>query len=139
MKKRLIACALLALTGCGENYSEYNGVYFCKIGLTVNAEVAKQGSEYSFPLSVVKARMTFKNGIMTIHGMKSGDYVGHEMAMTAPPVAPNGRKLMSEREFKYDDGEFSEDFFPHYGIATITIGNPRYDGIMQQLTNCKKE
>ncbi|MBC8954127.1 hypothetical protein [Xenorhabdus sp. PB62.4] len=139
MKRLLIACVILALTGCGDNHSEFNGVYICKIGQIVNSEVAAQGSEYSFPLVVVKAKMTFKNGVMTIHGMKSGDYVGHEMALTAAPVTPDGRKIMSEREFKYDDGVVSEDFFPKYGIATITIGNPRYDGIMQQLTNCKKE
>ncbi|MDE9467263.1 hypothetical protein [Xenorhabdus bovienii] len=105
----------------------------------MNAVAVDQGSEYSFPLTVVKAKMTFKDGAMTIHGMKSGDYIGHEMAMTAPPVTRDGRKLMSEREFKYDDGEFSEDFSPKYCIATLTIGNPRYGGITQHLTNCKKE
>ncbi|MDX7989286.1 hypothetical protein FE392_18595 [Xenorhabdus sp. 12] len=139
MKKLLMTCAALILTGCGENYSEFNGVYSCKIGLILNSIAADQGSEYSFPLSVVRARMTFKNGVMTIHGMKSGDYVGHEMALTAPPVTSDGRKLMSEREFKYDDGIVSEDFSPKYAIATITIGNPRNDGIMQQLTGCRKE
>ncbi|PHM46879.1 hypothetical protein [Xenorhabdus miraniensis] len=58
----------------------------------------------------------------------------YELGFQAKPA-----RVMSERMFKYDDGEFSEDFFPHYGIATITIGNPRSGGIMQQLTNCKKE
>ncbi|OTA14768.1 hypothetical protein Xvie_03472 [Xenorhabdus vietnamensis] len=138
MKKLLIACTALALTGCGDNHSEFNGVYICKIGQIVNSEVVKQGSEYSFPLVAVKTKMTFKNGVMTIHGMKSGDYVGHEMALTAAPVTPDGRKIMSEREFQYDDGEFSESFFPKYAIATLSVGSPR-DGIMQQLTNCKKE
>ncbi|KMJ43990.1 hypothetical protein AB204_16705 [Xenorhabdus khoisanae] len=138
MKKLLIAFAMLVLTGCGDNYSEYNGTYICKIGQTINSVAEEQGSEYSFPLVAVKAKMTFKNGVMTIHGMKSGDYVGHEMAMTAAPVTSDGRKLMSEREFQYDDGEYNETFFPKYAIATLSVGSPR-DGIMQQLTNCKKE
>ncbi|PHM67736.1 hypothetical protein Xsto_00025 [Xenorhabdus stockiae] len=105
----------------------------------MNYVALDKGSEYSFPLPALKTRMTFENGVMTIHGMNSGGYIGHEMAMTAPPVTPDGRKLMSERMFKYDDGAFSEDFSPHYGIVTITIGNPPNDGVMQQLTNCKKE
>ncbi|PHM38136.1 hypothetical protein Xmau_03521 [Xenorhabdus mauleonii] len=105
----------------------------------MNYVAADRGSEYHFPLGTAKARMTFNDGVMIIHGMKSGDYVGHEMALTVPPVAPDGRKLMSARMFKYDDGELSESFSPHDGIATITIGDPRNGGIMQWLNNCKKE
>ncbi|CDH00788.1 conserved hypothetical protein [Xenorhabdus bovienii str. feltiae Moldova] len=135
MKRILIACAALTLIGCGDNYSEYNGIYTCKVGRLMNYVAVDRGSEYSFPLGTVKARMIFNNGVMIINGMKSGDYVGHEMALTALPVAQDGRKLM----FKYDDGELSEDFSPHDGIATITIGNPRNDGIMLRLINCKKE
>ncbi|PHM38131.1 hypothetical protein Xmau_03516 [Xenorhabdus mauleonii] len=28
---------------------------------------------------------------------------------------------MKEREFKYDDGEFREDFSPHYAIARLRL------------------
>ncbi|MEX0446215.1 hypothetical protein [Xenorhabdus sp. SGI246] len=136
--KKLLMALMLILTGCDTAYSKYNGVYTCKIGRLMNYVAADKRSEYIFPLGVAKTRMTFNNGVMIIHGMQSGDYVGHEMAMTAPSVTPDG-KLMSEWIFKYDDGEFSEDFSPHYGIATITIGNPSNNGVMQQLTNCRKE
>ncbi|MBD2819534.1 hypothetical protein [Xenorhabdus szentirmaii] len=130
MKKLLMACAVLILTGCGENYSEYNGIYTCRVGRLMNYIAVDRGSEYSFPLGTVKARVTFNDRVMIIHGMKSGDYVGHEMTLTSLPG-----KLM----FKYDNDELSEGFSPHDGIATITIDNPRNDRIIQQLTNCKKE
>ncbi|MBD1227264.1 hypothetical protein [Xenorhabdus griffiniae] len=136
--KKLLMALMLILTGCDTDYSKYDGVYTCKIGRLMNYVATDRGSEYVFPLGIVNTRMTFSNGVMIIHGMKSGDYVGHEMTMTVPSVTPDGRKLMSEPMFKYDDGEFNETFFPKYAIATLSVGSPR-DGIMQQLTNCKKE
>ncbi|MBD2810587.1 hypothetical protein ID853_06770 [Xenorhabdus sp. Vera] len=130
MKKLLMACAVLILTGCGENYSEHNGIYTCRVGRLMNYVAVDRGSEYYFPLGTAKAKMTFNDGVMIIHGMKIGDYVGHEMTLTTSPKKP---------VFKYDAGEFSEDFSPHDGIATITIDDPRNRGITQQLTDCKKE
>ncbi|MDX7987230.1 hypothetical protein FE392_07780 [Xenorhabdus sp. 12] len=133
-----MALVALILTGCDAGHSKYNGIYTCKIGRLLNYIAVDRGSEYYFPLGTAKAKMTFNNGVMIIHGMKSGDYVGHEMTLTASPVAPDGRKLMSAQMFKYDDGELSESFSPHDGMATITIGNLDNGRIMQLLTNCKK-
>ncbi|WP_340611082.1 hypothetical protein [Xenorhabdus bharatensis] len=139
MKKLFMTFVMLILTGCDTEHSKYNGVYNCKIVRIMNYIAVDRGSEYSFPLGTVKTRMTFENGVMTIHGMNSGDYVGHEMSMNSSSITPDGKKSMSEWMFKYDNGEFSEGFSPHSGIAMITIGNPPNDGVVHHLTNCKKE
>ncbi|PHM27815.1 hypothetical protein [Xenorhabdus innexi] len=129
MKKLLMVCVMFALMGCGDNYSEYNGVYTCKVGRLINYMAIEKGSEYSFPPGTGKARMTFNNGVMIINGVNAGDYVGHQMVLATP----------SGRVFKYDDGEFSEEFSPRDGRVKITIGNPSNETVMHLLTHCKKE
>ncbi len=59
---------------------------------------------------MVKTTITVKDGVMTIHGMTSGDYVSHKMSITEPPVTPDGRVLYSEVELRYKDGNVQEDF-----------------------------
>ncbi|MEK2485534.1 hypothetical protein AAAA28_20515, partial [Providencia stuartii] len=81
--------------------------------------------------------ITVKDGVMTIHGMTSGDYVSHKMSITEPPVTPDGRVLHSEVELRYKDGNVQEDFTKKYGIASVSEGDPFDKGFMHQLSSCR--
>lgn len=120
-----------------EKISRFDGVYICSISRSFNQIAIEQKNKHVFPSVLTKTTITVKDGIMTVHGMTSGDYVTHQMSLTEPPVAGNGRVLYSEVELRYKDGNVQQDFTKKYGIASISEGDPFDKGFMQQLSSCR--
>lgn len=120
-----------------EKISRFDGVYICSISRSFNQIAIEQKNKHAFPSVLTKTTITVKDGIMTVHGMTSGDYVTHQMSLTEPPVTGNGRVLYSEVELRYKNGNVQQDFTKKYGIASISEGDPFDKGFMQQLSSCR--
>lgn len=150
LKKQLADCLIFVLlfffiAGCKpgnpseqpEKISRFDGVYVCSISKSFNQIAIEQKNKHVFPSVLTKTTITVKDGIMTVHGMTSGDYVTHQMSLTEPPVTGNGRVLYSEVELRYKNGNVQQDFTKKYGIASISEGDPFDKGFMQQLSSCR--
>ncbi len=139
----VLSCVLI--TGCKpDNLSkqpqrirEFDGVYTCRISQSFNQLAIEQKNKHVFPTVMTKTTITVKGGIMTIHGMTSGDYVTHQMSVTEPPVTDSGRILYSEVELRYKNANTQEDFTKKYGTASVSEGDPFDNGFMQQLSSCR--
>lgn len=129
MKRILLVAALLALAGCGVEQNKFDGTYSCKVSNSLNNKSIDSKSDYVFPVDADVAKLTFKAPIMTIHGMKNGDYVSHEMK-----EIKNDNKV----SFIYQDDGILETFTPDGGAA-IAIGDiGSVKATTQALTDCVK-
>ncbi|HGY3146596.1 TPA: hypothetical protein ACNVU4_000615 [Morganella morganii] len=133
----IAGCKPDTLSEQSQKIHQFDGVYVCNISKSFNQIAIEQKNKHVFPSVMVKTTITVKDGVMTIHGMKSGDYVSHKMSVTEPPVTDNGRVLHSEVELRYKDGTIQEDFTKKYGIASVSEGDPFDKGFMQQLSSCR--
>ncbi|OBU12480.1 hypothetical protein [Morganella psychrotolerans] len=114
---------------------QFDGVYICKISTRFNQTAIEQKNKHAFPSVMIKTTITVKAGVMTIHGLTSGDYVSHQMSVSEPYVTESGRVLKSEVELFYKNGNIQEDFTKKYGIASVSEGDPFNKGFMQQLSS----
>lgn len=141
----IFVLSCLSIAGCkpgnlpeqSQKIRQFDGVYICRISQSFNHIAIEQKNKHIFPSVMVKTTITVKDGVMTIHGMTSGDYVSHKMSITEPPVTPDGRVLYSEVELRYKDGNVQEDFTKKYGIASVSEGDPFDKGFMHQLSSCR--
>ncbi|EKT0591687.1 hypothetical protein [Morganella morganii] len=150
LKKQAANCHIFVLSfffiaGCKpgnpseqpEKISRFDGVYVCSISQSFNQLAIEQKNKHAFPTVMTKTTITVKGGIMTIHGMTSGDYVTHQMSVTEPPMTDSGRILYSEVELRYKNANTQEDFTKKYGTASVSEGDPFDKGFMQQLSSCR--
>lgn len=56
-----------------EKISRFDGVYICSISKSFNQIAIEQKNKHVFPSVLTKTTITVKDGIMTVHGMTSGD------------------------------------------------------------------
>ncbi|HAT1514107.1 hypothetical protein [Morganella morganii] len=124
-------------SGQPQKIHQFDGVYECRISQSFNHFAIEQKNKHAFPSVMTKTTITVKDGIMTIHGMTSGDYVTHQMSLTEPPITDSGRVLYSEVELRYKNGKIQQDFTKKYGIASVSEGDPFDKGFMQQLSSCR--
>lgn len=119
------------------NISDFNGDYICEISQSMNQLAIYNGHKNVFPSVVTHAKLTIKDGVMTIHGMKYGNYISHKMTLSDPYIDETGRVYKSEIQLEYKDRYTREDFSKKYGIAMISQIYLIDKRFMQQFTNCK--
>lgn len=129
MKRILLVAAVLVLAGCGGEQNKFDGTYSCNVSNSLNNKSIDSKSEYVFPVDVTEAKLTFKAPIMTIHGMKNGDYVSHEMK-----EIKNDNKV----SFIYQNDGILETFTPDGGAAIAIDGSGNVKATTQAFSDCVK-
>ncbi|MFV8942302.1 hypothetical protein [Moellerella wisconsensis] len=130
MKKALMVSVVVALlTGCEGEQNKFEGTYSCKVSNSLNNKSIDSKSDYVFPVDATEAKLTFKAQIMTIHGMKNGDYVSHEMK-----EIKNDNKV----SFIYQNDGILETFTPDSGAAIAIDGTGNVKATTQAFSDCVK-
>ncbi|EJD6083314.1 hypothetical protein M0L39_RS02905 [Providencia rettgeri] len=126
MKKVLIIGAVVALlAGCGESDPKYDGEYICDVDQISNSQVISNGNPNAFPKDTTKANIIVENRVITVKGLKNGDF-------TTPKL--NEKKDSNGDDYLFLDSEnLNVAFTNKVGIFNVVY--PDKSG--QLLMNCK--